>query len=89
MKNKKTSRKDLMLKIAVWLLPLLFWGIIIFQLARQSIFAIVCGVIYSVLNFYSCYATFKEAKKTLKGFLIGELIPLLFIIIIAILQAII
>lgn len=89
MKNSKTSRKDIMLKIAVWLLPLLFWGIIIFQLAKRSILVIVCGMIYSVLNLYSCYATFKETKKTLQGFLIAESIPLFFIIIIAIIQAIV
>lgn len=89
MKKNKANREDFNLRIEMWVLLLLFWGMIICQIFKVTKLSILCIILYSIINIHACYRVLKNPKDIIEGFVIMEAIPLIPIGIIAIIQAII
>lgn len=89
MKQDKTNRKEFLLRIAMLLFLMLFWGTIVSQIVKLSVLVIVCGIAYSIVNIYISYGIFKKIKPTIECFFAVEAILLIPIIVIATIQALI
>lgn len=89
MKEDKTNREDVLLRIAMLLFTLFFWGTIVSQIMKLSKLVIICGIMYSIVNMYISYGVFKKIKPIIVCFCATEAILLIPIIIIVTIQAII
>ena len=88
MKVKKANRRDILNRIAFWVMLAIFWIAIAFQVAKVTKIVVLSVIGYSIINLYLSYELMPE-KKRLGCFATLEIILFTFLGIIVIFQAII
>lgn len=89
MKKNKTNQEDFKLRAGMVALLLLFWGGIICQIIKATEILILCVILYSIINIYTCYKVLEKTKNIIQGAIIMESLLLVPVLIIVIIQAVI